>query len=184
MCVRAASQEPRITKLISFNALSNVYKGMTAAMPEEARKLYATTLESGDKATFNAVAEKVSAQDSFARFLHNNTMFAFREDNPYDANRHYLDYVPENLEMENIKADVLLTTCVDDHFVLNEFMHEMQRGMVSAASIETRTFLREEQASHHCAVGNQQLALTVMADWLDRAFEAQPSVATGMTSGL
>ena len=73
--------------------------------------------------------------------------------------------------MEKIKADVLLTTCVDDHFVLNGFMAEMKRGMENASSIETRTFLREEQASHHCAVGNQHLALTVIADWLDRAFD-------------
>ncbi|MGD8385895.1 MAG: hypothetical protein PVG49_02050 [Desulfobacteraceae bacterium] len=170
MCVRAASQEPRITKLISFNALSNLYKGMTEAMPEEARNFYTTTLEGQDKATFNAVAEKASSHDSFTRWLHNNTMFTFFEDNPYDANRHYLDYVPENLEMDKIKADVLLTTCVNDHFVLPEFMEEMRLGMTHAASIETRTFLPEEQASHHCAVGNQQLALTVIADWLDRAF--------------
>jgi alpha-beta hydrolase superfamily lysophospholipase len=170
MCVRAASQDPRIAKLISFNSLTNLYKGMTEAMPQEARKFYSATLEGEDKATFNAVAEKASAKDSFAKWMHNNTMFTFLEDNPYDANRHYLDYVPKNLEMEKIKADVLLTTCVEDHFVLNEFMDEMKLAMVNASSIETRTFLREEQASHHCAVGNQQLALTVMADWLDRAF--------------
>jgi hypothetical protein len=59
--------------------------------------------------------------------------------------------------MEKIKADALLTTCVDSHFVLTEFMEEMKQGMVHAASIETRTFLPEEQVRHHCVVGNQHL---------------------------
>jgi hypothetical protein len=98
-------------------------------------------------------------------------MLTFLEDNPYDADQHYLDYVPGNFEMEKIKADVLLTTCVDDHFVLSEFMDEMKRGMINAASIKTCTFLPEEQASHHCAVGNQRLALSVLADWLDHSYD-------------
>jgi dienelactone hydrolase len=97
-------------------------------------------------------------------------MFAYNTDNPFDAYQHYNNYVHQNLHSDRIKADVLLTCAMEDHFIPTTMIEKQEKALTNAKSIEKRYFTKEEHASAHCAVGNVPLAMEVFANWLDRKF--------------
>lgn len=54
----------------------------------------------------------------------------------------------------------------DDIYTI--YFEKQQKALKSAKSIEGRIFTREEQASHHCQVGNLKLAIDYILDWVER----------------
>jgi len=169
-CVRAAAFEPRITKLIVFNALYDMIECTTASMPLIGKLIFKFMIQNGPKALFNIMMKKKGAKDSFVQFFIDNSMFAYNVDNPFDAYQNYLNYVPKNLHSDKIKADVLLTCCLEDHFIPTKMIEKQEKALTNARSIEKRYFTKEEHAAAHCAVGNVPLAINYFADWLDRKF--------------
>jgi pimeloyl-ACP methyl ester carboxylesterase len=168
LSIRAAGAEHRITKLIPFTALSNIRKSFLMAMPEQARAIYLDMMDNNKVNEFISFKAKLASVDSFNAWMDNNTIFTFKAKNIFEGYKNWCDYVPENQDIENIRADVLLTNCVDDHFVLLEDMDLIEKRLINAKSIEKKTFCREEHASHHCCIGNQKLVLNYIGDWLDR----------------
>lgn len=65
-----------------------------------------------------------------------------------------------------VRQDVLLMAGEEDHVIpLKEFQKNMD-GMVKARSLTGRIFIAEEQAQNHCQVGNMQLALDGILEWI------------------
>ncbi len=86
-------------------------------MPPIRRHIFKFMVKHGLRNLFNKMMMKKAASDSFIEWFMNNTMFAYNEDNLFDAYQNYNNYVPKNLHSDRIKADVLLTCCLEDHFI-------------------------------------------------------------------
>ena len=172
-CVRAAAYEPRIKQLIVFNVIYDSLACITSKMPLIGRILFKFMLRHGPKSLFNLMMKKKGQKDSFVQFLIENSCFAFNTNNPFDAYRYYLNFVPEKLASHRIRADVLLTCATEDHFVPTTMIEEQEKAMTNARSIEKRYFTKEEHASAHCAVGNVPMAINCFADWLDKKLKVK-----------
>jgi hypothetical protein len=66
-----------------------------------------------------------------------------------------------------IDQDVLLLTGEHDAFQPPILLHKQQAALTHAKSVSTRIFTQAEHADQHCQIGNLQLALKAMKDWLD-----------------
>lgn len=172
-CVRAAAFEPRITKLIVFNALYNIVDCITSPMPPIGRLIFKFMIKNGPKKLFNKMMIKKAASDSFVKWFINNTMFTYNADNPFDAYQNYNNYVPKNLHSDRVKADVLLTCSLEDHFIPTNMIEKQEKALTNAKSIEKRYFTKEEHAAAHCALGNAPLVINYFADWLDKKFNVK-----------
>jgi alpha-beta hydrolase superfamily lysophospholipase len=167
-CVRAAAFEPRIKQLIVFNVIYDMLECITAPMPFIGKVIFKGMLKYGPKSLFNLLMRKKGEKDSFVQFFIENAMFCYNAENPFDAYRHFLNYIPENQFAQRIRADVLLTSATEDHFIPTIMIEKQEKDLTNAMSIEKRYFTKEEHASAHCAVGNVPMAINAIADWLDR----------------
>jgi hypothetical protein len=66
-----------------------------------------------------------------------------------------------------VRQDVLLLAGEKDHMIPLKEYHKNMAGLSYARSLTGRIFTAEEQAQNHCQVGNLQLALDVILDWID-----------------
>jgi hypothetical protein len=68
---------------------------------------------------------------------------------------------------DQIHQDVLLLAGEEDHMIpLKEYDNNL-KGLTNARSVTGRIFSAEEQAHNHCQMGNIQLALDVILEWID-----------------
>ena len=64
-----------------------------------------------------------------------------------------------------ITQDVLVLAGADDLYTI--FYDEQIKVLTNARSVTGRLFTSEENASHHCQVGNIPLLLRTMTEWID-----------------
>jgi hypothetical protein len=82
------------------------------------------------------------------------------------------DYIKEQKKYSTrgisglIKQDVLVMAGEDDIYTI--YYEDQKKALMNARSVESRVFTREENASHHCQVGNLKLAMDYMIEWIDR----------------
>lgn len=66
----------------------------------------------------------------------------------------------------SVSADVLLLAGADDHYVPPRQLPRQAAALTAAGSVTTRVFTEAEQAHNHCQIGDIDLGLTVILDWL------------------
>jgi pimeloyl-ACP methyl ester carboxylesterase len=80
----------------------------------------------------------------------------------------------EHLHSQRVEQHVLLTCGEDDAFQSPKLMRLQARALTHARSVTTRVFTREEQAASHCQMGNLELAVRTVAEWLARPLADDP----------
>jgi hypothetical protein len=72
-----------------------------------------------------------------------------------------------------IRQDFLLLAGSADHYVPLRQFHRQARALTNVRSFTGRIFTEAEQAQNHCQVGNLELALRTIADWLEERIAAE-----------
>lgn len=47
-------------------------------------------------------------------------------------------------------------------------LHKQKQALINAKSISTRIFRKEEHADQHCQIGNLNIALETMVNWIEK----------------
>ncbi|MFW5801379.1 MAG: hypothetical protein ACOCVC_05070 [Spirochaeta sp.] len=56
----------------------------------------------------------------------------------------------------------------NDAFQPPVLLEKQQAALINARSITTRIFTKAEHADQHCQMGNLELALETMSDWIEK----------------
>jgi hypothetical protein len=64
-----------------------------------------------------------------------------------------------------IQQDVLILAGTEDIYTV--YFEKQIKALTNAKSVKGRIFMKEENASHHCQVGNVQLAMDYILEWID-----------------
>ena len=98
----------------------------------------------------------------------NNLMVISHKEVPIEAFDVLLQLSAQNLHSDLIKQDVLILTGREDHLVPFK-MHNLQvKALTNARSVTARVFTKEENAQHHCQIGNVGLKLDVVINWIEK----------------
>lgn len=73
-----------------------------------------------------------------------------------------------HLGSEKITQNVLLLGGENDAFQPPKLMYKQQAALINAKSVKTIVLQKEDHADQHCQMGNLQLALDTMLDWLNQ----------------
>jgi len=73
----------------------------------------------------------------------------------------------ENMHAEKITQDVLFFSGENDHFIPIRLHNRQVKALVNAKSVTDRIFTKEEHAQNHCQIGNIELALDTMVNWIE-----------------
>ena len=70
-----------------------------------------------------------------------------------------------------LKQDVLVLAGTEDLYTI--YYEEQLRALTNARSVTGRLFTEEEQASHHCQIGNLQLVLKTIVNWIEKVSDGK-----------
>jgi hypothetical protein len=75
----------------------------------------------------------------------------------------------EHISSHLVDQDVLLVTGENDAFQPPILLQKQKEALVNAKSITTRIFRKEEHADQHCQIGNLNIVLETIMDWIEGA---------------
>lgn len=87
---------------------------------------------------------------------------------PYEAVEWMLAMNKEHISSHLIDQNVLLLTGENDAFQPPILLKKQKAALVNAKSVTTRIFTKEEQADQHCQIGNLNIVLNEMYEWIER----------------
>lgn len=166
LAIRAAAREPRVRRVVAFDALSDFRACMLAQVPALARPVVRGLLGMHAKPLLDGVVSVAARHRPVIEWGIAQAMHVFGASTPYDAWRAAERFRTDDVS-PMVKQDVLLLAGADDHYVPLSQLWDQARTLVAARSVTCRVFSREEQAQAHCQVGNLPLAIDVIDRWID-----------------
>ncbi len=170
LSLRASAFEPRIKRVITSGHAMDYMKSMSPLL----RKIHLWCIGHCRDFMNRMATLKFERKEGMASWMVDHLKFITHKDKPLDALSFYLELNEENLHPEQIKQDVLILSGRKDHFIPLK-MHQMQiKALVNANSVSDRVFTEADEAQNHCQVGNINLALKTMIDWMDKKATDSP----------
>jgi len=161
-CLRASAFEPRIKNVIATGHAIDYMK----IPPAIARWLMIFFIKFFRDYTIKSFKKQVKKGGKKSWEIR-NLMHITQNDNPVEAFEYAMNLNESNLYSELVKQNVFLMTAKNDHFIPFK-MHKMQkRALTNVKSLTERVFTKDEQADNHCQIGNIQLMLDTVIDWLN-----------------
>jgi pimeloyl-ACP methyl ester carboxylesterase len=162
-CLRAAGFENRIKRVVATGHAIDYMK----SMPPIFRKIHLWCMSHWPGFMNRMAVMKFEKREGMASWVVDHLKFITKKTKPLEALDLYLQLNEKNIHSELVKQDVLILTSRNDHFIPFK-MHEMQlKALVNAKSVTGRIFTKEENAENHCQIGNIELALRTMYEWIE-----------------
>ncbi len=162
---RAAAFDKRIERVIAFDVMEDFFSCLSSKLEPAPRALLSFLMQVKAKRTINTLMTRVMAKDDFVHWAFGHGMHVSGTHTPYDYLNWVKKFTTRNIA-DLIDQDFLLLGGAEDHLVPVSQFFEQAARLPNARSLTTRLFTRHEQASNHCQVGNLQLALDYIANWL------------------
>ena len=164
LCLRASAYESRIIRVIASGHAIDYMKSMSPLL----RRIHLWCMEHCRGFMNRMAVMKFEKREGMTSWVVDHLKYITKKSKPLDALELYLELNEKNIHSELIKQDVLILSGKNDHFIPAK-MHDMQlKALINAKSVSDRVFTEEEQAQNHCQIGNIELSLVTMIDWIER----------------
>jgi len=162
---RAAAFEKRIRRVIAYDVLYDWYgcflKKRGPVLGTILRML--ATLRA--RIAINAFIRMRMKRDFFVNWMIGHGMRVFGATTPYGFMKKSMGYSLKDVS-HLITQDVLVLAGSEAHFVPLEFFYTQARALTNARSFTGRVFTEAEDGHMHCQLGNMQLVINCMLDWV------------------
>jgi pimeloyl-ACP methyl ester carboxylesterase len=161
LCLRAAAFEPRITRVVASSVPFD-YTQFAGAIGSVLVKLFFKRMTGFT----NSQARKRMSKDPFYNWYLSSVLYMTGMDTPVEGLYRILEMNERNLHSADIHADVLVLTGKNDHTVPFKMHGKQLAALTGARSVTGRVFTADEDADQHCQVGNVELAMRTMDEWI------------------
>ena len=159
LALRAAAFEQRISRVIAFDVF--IYDQHGSGIQGAIYRLFLRY-----PGLYNWVAQSAMKRSASADHVVSQWMYITGVRTPAEWNALIEHYSVSDIA-HLVHQDVLLLAGEKDHMIPLKEYHRNMAGLKDARSLTGRVFTAEEQAQNHCQVGNLQLALDVILDWMN-----------------
>jgi pimeloyl-ACP methyl ester carboxylesterase len=166
LAIRAASREPRVSRVVAWDALADFQEIFLSQIPAAGQWVARLLLGTDADPIINALASRGS-HSPIQEWGIAQAMHVFGVDSPAAALRATASYRTADVS-PLVRQDVLLLAGAEDHYVPRHQIYDQARWLTNASSVTTRMFTRTENGQAHCQVGNLPLAIATITAWLDR----------------
>ena len=166
LALRAAALEPRATRVVAYDVLTNLLDVNLRQTGTARRALLKVLLTLKAAGAVDWMIEQVARKSPVVRW-------GIEQGMRVTGTRSAFEFLQmtERIQTNDVSAlisqDVLLLAGSEDHYVPIAQWYDQIRMLGNARSITARLFTRSECAQNHCQVGNYGLALRTIVSWLD-----------------
>jgi alpha-beta hydrolase superfamily lysophospholipase len=179
LAIRAAAYEPRVTRVVAFDALTDLLECILGQLPPASQRLVRALLAVRADRLIDALQAR-AAREPIREWGIAQGMHVFGVHSPSAVLRAAAAYRTQEAS-PLIPQDVLLLAGSEDHYVPTHQIYDQAAWLSKARSVTTRMFSRAEHAQSHCQVGNLPLAIRTIAAWMDQVSGTGNAAASDQT---
>jgi pimeloyl-ACP methyl ester carboxylesterase len=165
LAVRAAANEPRIHRVICDDILTDFSEVTLGQVPAATRLTLTTLLALRARGAVNRLTSQAMSRSLVADWGLRQGMHTTGTPTSYDFLRGTKEYETASVSAR-INQDVLLLAGSRDHYVPARQLASQLDSLTSARSVTARMLTQAENAQNHVHIGNTQLSLQIMRDWM------------------
>lgn len=163
LATRAAAYDSRISRLIMYDLIYDFYGAIVARMGKTKGKLFNKMTSDPNHLLWKPIEKKLRRNYFTNWLLHQGYLVYEGVSTPYEYFNYIKRFNTRNISAK-IKQDTLVLAGKKDIYTI--FCDQQLAALKNAKSVTGRLFTAEENADHHCQVGNLQLVLDVMMNWI------------------
>jgi alpha-beta hydrolase superfamily lysophospholipase len=166
LVMRAAAREPRVTRVIAFDIMTEMFECATRSPSGLALASIGANADQIPAAVIDAACEAIGQTDLLTEWVFRQAKRVMGVATPTEIFKAWSEYTTADVA-PLVAQDVLLMAGAKDHYVPLHQLGDQLLALTAAPSVTARIFTESEQAQNHCQIGNTGLALKVILDWLD-----------------
>jgi pimeloyl-ACP methyl ester carboxylesterase len=164
LAIRAAAFEPRVSRVVAFDVLSDFFDSLMTTHPGPAGPFMRGMFAVGADMIIDRALPMVARHSPVVEWGIAQACHVFGRERPSQALRAAQALQTRDVS-DRVRQHVLLCAGAHDHYVPLPQLWQQLRSLSAARSITARVFTAEEQAQAHCQVGNFPLAISTISDW-------------------
>ena len=161
---RAAAYEERIRRVVMFDLIYDFYGSITAKMGEKKAKLFDYMTAHPRNILWKWLEKKLD-ENYFTKWLLGQGYAIY--ENVHTPCEYFNCIKQYNTRMISgmLNQDVLVLAGAEDLYTI--YYEDQLKALTNARSVTGRLFTKEEDAANHCQIGNVELVLNTISDWID-----------------
>jgi alpha-beta hydrolase superfamily lysophospholipase len=172
LAIRAAAFEPRVKRVIAFDAMTDVLSCMLRQLPPAGARVMPWLLRLHVRWAVNGISRAVARRRPVVEWGLAQATHVLGCATPFDVFKVAASFRTADIS-EHVAQDVLLLAGADDHYVSLAQLWVQAALLTAARSVSCRVFSRADDAQAHCQIGNLPLAISVMVDWLEQVGDTE-----------
>ncbi len=165
LVLKAAAFEPRVKRVIAWDVLFDGYDIWLGKLEPVERALVKFLFFLKAARVMNALLGQAMKTNMVVDWGVRQSMYIMGARTPFEWLSKFKDYRSKTAHL--VKQDVLLMAGTEDFGIPVEQFYKQIEALKNVRSLTARLFTRAEQAQNHCQVGNLELALDVIVDWIE-----------------
>ncbi len=171
---RAAAFDQRIRRVVMFDLIWDFYGAVTHKMGEKKARFFDYMTAHPRNILWKWLNRKLE-ENYFTRWLIGQGCLIYENvHNPCDYFNCIKQYNTKEIS-PMLKQDVLVLAGKSDLYTI--YYEDQLKALTNARSVTGRLFTEEECADHHCQIGNLQLALRTVTDWIEEKTDGKKTSA-------
>ncbi|MCR4422596.1 MAG: alpha/beta hydrolase [Exilispira sp.] len=166
LALRATAFEKRVKRVVAYDILYDGFDCMTNPFPIGIRQIFRLLFLLKQKTIINFLLTRFMKKKIIIDWAISHGMYITNTKSPYDF---YMDLKKHTLRgiTGKITCDVLLLAGEKDHYIPLKHYYILMKKLKKAHSLHGKIFTEEEGGEQHCQVGNHQLAIKYIYQWLN-----------------
>ena len=167
---RAAAYDQRIRRVVMFDLIYDFYGAITQKMGEKKARFFDYMTAHPRNLLWKWLEKKLN-ENYFTRWLLGQGYAIY--ENVHTPCEYFNCIKQYNTRAISplLTQDVLVLAGTEDLYTI--YYKDQLKALTNARSVTGRLFTEEECASHHCQIGNVQLVLDTIENWIERTTDGK-----------
>jgi pimeloyl-ACP methyl ester carboxylesterase len=169
LALRAAAFIPKIKQVVAYAVIYNGFDVLTSLMPVHIKQRIQFLVKRQSRNKINSLMSILMKKYLILDWAITHGMYITGTKSPFDfydaISKHSMKGISDK-----IVQDVLLLAGEKDHYIPLNQLKKLEKELINVRSMQKRVFTVEEGGEQHCQVGNHQLAIDEIINWLDQFY--------------
>jgi esterase/lipase len=158
---RAAAFEKRIKRVFAWGIMPSLYDVLLSKSPS----ILNTLMLLKQKRIVNFLMRAKMKREPIAKWAILHGIYSMNVKTPYDYVKRTKDFEMKSIGTK-IKQDFMLAGACEDHFIPVRMYKDVIHALPNVKSLSFRLFTKFESAENHCSIGNTELVLKNLIEWI------------------
>jgi pimeloyl-ACP methyl ester carboxylesterase len=164
---RAAAFERRVKRVVAWDVMYDFFELMAQANGKAIEVALKALMALRAAPLVNLAVNLKMRKNNFMQWGIRHGMFVMGGETPYEYFKRAKLYTMKGIS-HRIAQDFLLLAGTDDHFQPLDWFFTQARELSNVRSFTGRVFTRAENGQAHCQMGNLDLALSFICNWIEQ----------------